>query len=257
MELPDWVCCGASSAHETNHLLALSLPARELASAANMGWPVVAACAMCFSRLKTAAAELENDGTRAKVSEIVGKKLPAGHEVYHLLQVVDQLRGSIGATSPLHGLKVASYYGCVLVRPKGIARMDDVENPQIMDRIVRAVGAEPVDWAFKTECCGAGMALPHPEIMMKLTHRILSQAKQAGADCVTVACPLCHSNLDSYQKQMNKVYVDKTNIPIFYFTELVGLSMGFSPRALHLDKHFTDPLPLLKDRGLLKGPTRG
>jgi heterodisulfide reductase subunit B len=250
LELKHWGCCGASSAHETDHLLALALPAREIASANDMGWPLVAVCAMCFSRLKHSEAALHDPALRKQLSEITGKPLPPSYEVVHLLQVIDGMRDRMPITHPLHELKVACYYGCVLVRPRDIARMDDVENPQIMDRILRSAGAETVDWTFKTECCGAGMALPHTDYMLKLSYRILTQAKQAGADCVAVACPLCFSNLDGYQKQMAKAFGVSPQMPILYFTELIGLACGTSPKRLQIPKHTTSAMPLLKSKGI-------
>ncbi|MCX8126242.1 MAG: CoB--CoM heterodisulfide reductase iron-sulfur subunit B family protein [Dehalococcoidia bacterium] len=257
LELKDWGCCGASSAHSTDHLLGLALPAREIASASRMGWPLMAVCAMCFSRLKHSEAALHDPQLRKKLSDIIGSPLPESYEVVHLIQVIDGMRDRIPATHPLKGLKVACYYGCVLVRPKDVTRMDDVENPQIMDRVLRAVGASTVDWSFKTECCGAGMALPHPDIMMRLSYRILSQAKQAGADCIATACPLCFSNLDSYQKQMmKKGFGNNPEMPVFYFTELIGLAIGLSPERLLIKKHMTDAMSLLKARKLTGGLAR-
>jgi len=250
LELKQWGCCGASSAHGTDHLLALALPAREIATASRMGWPLVAVCAMCFSRLKHSEAALHDEALRNKLSKIVGHPLPDSYEVFHLLQIIDNMRDRMPITRPLTGLKLACYYGCVLVRPKDIARMDDVENPQIMDRILRAAGAETVDWHFKTECCGAGMALPHTDIMLKLSHRILTQAKQAGVDCVVTACPLCFSNLDGYQRQMEKTAGSNPQLPVFYFTELLSLAAGISSERLLINKHTTRALPLLKNKGL-------
>ncbi|MEW6143131.1 MAG: CoB--CoM heterodisulfide reductase iron-sulfur subunit B family protein [Chloroflexota bacterium] len=254
LELKHWGCCGASSAHGTDHLLALALPAREIASASQMGWPLVAVCAMCFSRLKHSEAALHDESMRNKLSGIVGKPLPASYEVLHLLQVIDNMRDRMPVTRPLSGLKAACYYGCVLVRPKDVSRMDDVENPQIMDRVIRAAGAETVDWNFKTECCGAGMALPHTDIMLKLSLRILNQAKQAGADCVVTACPLCFANLDGYQKQMKKTFGSDPEMPVFYFTELIGLAAGISSERLLINKHTTDAMSLLKNKGLAGEP---
>lgn len=254
LELKEWGCCGASSAHSTDHLLGLALPAREIASASRMGWPLVAVCAMCFSRLKHSEAALHDENLRKKLGAIIGRPLPDSYEVLHLLQVIDNMRDRLPVTRPLKDLKVACYYGCVLVRPKDIARMDDVEDPQIMDRVLRAAGAATVEWGFKTECCGAGMALPHTDIMLKLSHRILSQAKQAGAECIATACPLCFSNLDGYQKQMKKHCGTDPQMPVFYFTELIGLSVGISPDRLLIKKHATGAMPLLKEKGLAGEP---
>lgn len=249
-ELPDWTCCGASSAHFTNRLLSLALPTRDLQTAEELELPVAVACALCFGRLKTAAHDLENETTRSQVSDILGKKIGSFTPVVHLLQIIDREKESLPITKSLKGLKVACYYGCYLVRPRQIVDLDDEENPQIMDQIVAALGAEVIDWPFKTECCGASLPLTRPDIVLKLSHRLLKQAKQHGADCLAVACPMCHSNLDIRQGQIRAKYKDGTNMPVLYFTQLTGLAMGFTPEQLLMNKHLSNPLPLLKEKGL-------
>jgi heterodisulfide reductase subunit B len=249
-ELPDWACCGASSAHGTDRLLSIALPARELIKAAATGMPLVAPCAACFLRMKTAAYELKDPETREAVSGILGQVIPEDFKILHPLQVLDA-QSNMLVLKPLAGLKVACYYGCMLVRPQKILEFDDIDNPMIMDRVLRRAGMETVDWQFKTECCGAGHALAHPAVTWKLSHRILEQAKQAGADCVAVACPLCQSNLD-FQDTVRKAHHDNLVMPVFYFTELLGLALRFSPDELMFGRHFTDPLPLLRSKGLVR-----
>lgn len=249
-ELKDWACCGASSAHTSSYLLSIALPARDLQAAEEMGLPVVTACAMCFSRLKYATHELADPEMRDRISRILGKELHNTTKVVHLLQVLDEKSENLPLRKPLDDLTVACYYGCLLTRPKDITELDDPENPQIMDRLLGKLGAKSISWAFKTECCGASMPLTRHDMVLKLSHRILSQAKQGGTDCIVVACPMCHSNLDTYQKEMRREYRDETNLPVVYFTQLIGLALGFSPKELLLDKHFTDTSPLLKAKGL-------
>lgn len=244
-----WICCGASSAHATSRLLALALPAHTLLQVNGSGLEIVAPCAMCFSRLKVALHELEDKGLRKQVSQVLGREVGNLPAVWHPLQMLD--REKIEVKKPLKGLKVACYYGCLLVRPKGIAQFDDLENPQSMDRLVAAAGAEPVPWAFKTECCGAGMPLARHDIVLKLSHRIISQARQAGADCLVVACPMCHSNLDLYQKEMRANFGDSRDMPVLYFSQLLGLALGFSPAQMLFKRHFADPLPMLREKGLI------
>ena len=249
-ELEGWTCCGASSAHTTSELLSIALPARELQAAEEMGLPLTVACAMCFSRLKHTAHELADKAKLDLVSELLGKEFHNATEVVHLLQVLHDVRDAMPLSRPLKGLKVACYYGCLLVRPRDIVNFDDEENPQIMDRLIETLGAEGIAWDFKTACCGASLPLTRRDIVLKLSHRLLSQAKQLGADCVAVACPMCHSNLDAYQKEIEAEYKDKLDLPVLYFTQLVGLALDFSPKQLHLDKHFTNPLPMLRAKGL-------
>ncbi|MCX5999969.1 MAG: CoB--CoM heterodisulfide reductase iron-sulfur subunit B family protein, partial [Chloroflexi bacterium] len=249
-ELEGWTCCGASSAHTTNPQLSVALPARDLQSAEEMGLPLAVACAMCFSRLKHTAHELAEKAKLDSVNSLLGKDFHNSTRVVHLLEILAGATDEISAAKPLKGLKIASYYGCLLVRPHEIMKFDDEENPQIMDKLMKAVGAEPVAWDFKTACCGASLPFTRRDIVVKLSHRILAQARQLGADCVAVACPMCQINLDMQQSQMEAVYQDRLDLPILYFTQLVGLAMGFSPKQLLFDKHFVNPLPMLKARGL-------
>ena len=250
-ELESWACCGASSAHNTSQMLSIALPARELQAAEQVGLPLAVACAMCFSRLKHAAHELADKASLAQINQVLGKEFRNATEVIHLLQVIRDASEKMQLKRPLKGLKVACYYGCLLVRPREIVNFDDDENPQIMDRLIDTLGAEAIEWDFKVSCCGASLPLSRHDVMLKLTYRILYQAKQLGADCVAVACPMCHSNLDAYQKEIKSKYKTRFDLPILYFTQLIGLALDFSSKQLHLTKHFTDPLPMLRSKGLI------
>jgi heterodisulfide reductase subunit B2 len=251
-EIKDWACCGASSAHSCDEKLAMALPARELQKAARQDLAVVATCALCFSRLKIAAHDLQDEKTRAMVSTLINEEIPAKTEygVKHILQVLIENKDKIKVEKPLKDLKVASYYGCLLSRPKEITAFDDVENPHIMDELITAFGAEKVNWGFKTECCGASQLFARPDIVYKLSDRIIAQALQSGAECIAVACPMCQLNLDSTQKTEAK-YQKGTKIPVLYITQLAGLAGGLPAKKLMFDKLFTDPIPLLKSKGLV------
>jgi len=242
-ELRDWICCGASSAHSTSHLLGLALPAHTLKLAEEAGLPLAVPCAMCFSRLKFTLHELKDKNVMDLVSRAIGQSPDGSVVVEHLLKVLSDENISLSVKRPLAGLKVACYYGCLLVRPQTVVDFDDEENPQMMDRLLVQLGAESIDWGLKTACCGASMPFARPDIVKKLSSRILSHARESGADCIAVACPMCHSNLDMYQE-------GNASLPIFYFTQLMGLALGFSPKEMLLDKHVTDPLPLLNTKGL-------
>jgi len=251
-ELSKWTCCGASSAHSFDHWLGLALPALDLQEAEKAGRPMVIACAKCYSRLKMASHELQDRETLDKVNGLVGGEMKNTTEVVHLLQIFNPDSPDFTASlkRPLKDLKVACYYGCLLVRPKDVAGFDDLEDPQSMDGIVRKLGAESVDWGLKTECCGASLMVTNREVVVNLVHRLLRQARQKGADCVAVACPLCHSNLDSYQKDIEKVYHDGSSLPVLYITQLMGLAMGYTAKDMMVDRHLTDPMPLLRSKGL-------
>lgn len=255
-EIPEWNCCGASSAHLTDHLLALALPARNLALADEAGLDVAVPCAACYNRLKTAEVEVrESAATREKVEQVLGRKYEARQTVRNLLDVIysevgaDRLRKMV--SRPLEGLKAAAYYGCLLVRPPKITRFDDPENPVSMDRLLTAVGAEPVKWGYKTECCGAGHPTVMPEVGFNMLRPIYRQAKQAGAECIVTACPMCFTNLDMRQREIGKKDNTAYDLPVFYLTELLGLALGFEYGELGINRHFIGTLPLLRHKGLL------
>lgn len=146
----------------------------------------------------------------------------------------------------LSGLKVVSYYGCLLTRPPKITEFDIAENPVSMDKVLKAAGITSLDWSYKTICCGASFALTKPDIVVNLSHKIIEEAKSVGADAIAVACPLCHVNLDTRQSDMEKAFGTHPQMPILYVTQLMGYSFGLSPEELSLDKHLTDAESILK-----------
>lgn len=251
-EIPHWVCCGASPAHVTSHLLSIALPCKNLILAEEMGLDtVVAPCAACFNRLKIAKQEVaENSQLKKDVEEVLGKPYGGKVEVKHPLQIIAEDIGLAKVERmvrrELQGLKVASYYGCLLVRPLNMASFDDPEDPQSMDDLVTALGGEALPWAFKTECCGASFSLSETEIVLELSGEILNAALEAGAECILVACPLCQSNLDLRQRGIEKRHGKRFNLPILYFTELLGLAMGLGMHELGLSRHIVNPSKLLE-----------
>jgi heterodisulfide reductase subunit B2 len=243
-ELNDWTCCGSTAAHHSDHLLADALPARNLSAAA--GKTVAVACAACYNRLKTANSRIAGDSAiRDKVARVIGSDYDGQTPVLHLLEILcrDIGRSRIAAAvcRPLSGLKVACYYGCLLSRPPQITKFDDVENPTLMDQLMETIGAEPIDWPHKTECCGASFSIADPSIVMQLSNEILSMAKAAGVDCIVTACPLCQLNLDMRQKDIEARFGRRYNLPVFYFTQLLGLAMGCSASELSLKSLVVEP----------------
>lgn len=240
-EIPDWVCCGASSAHSVSHLLSLALPAHTLVQAEKMGLDMVAPCAACYQRAKFAEYEmLNNPEMKAKIEQVIEMEYKGKSRVLSVLEVLsmieeDKIKAAV--TRPLTGVKVACYYGCVLVRPPHICNVDDPENPTKMDRIVALLGGEPVDWPYKTECCGASHIFTMKDACLKLGRDILQVAKDAGADIIAVACPLCHVNLDMRQTQINKKFGTSFNIPVVYITELMADAMGIDTSNM-FRRHF-------------------
>ena len=252
-ELEDWICCGSTAAHSSDPLLADALPAQNLRAA--KGQTVAVACAACYSRLKMANHHIASDAAvRAKVAKVVGGDYDGLTPVRHLLEILSEDLGPAVAKAirrPLTGLKVACYYGCLLSRPPEVTQFDDAENPTVMDRLLQTAGAIPVDWPHKTECCGASFSITDSSIVVELTNRILDMAQAAGVDCIATACPLCQMNLDMRQRDVELKYGRRYNLPVFYFTQLLGLAMGCSASDVSLSSLIVDPLPLLRSKGLL------
>jgi heterodisulfide reductase subunit B len=224
IELPDWNCCGASSAHAVDPLLAAVLPARNLMIAEEMELDITAPCAACFLRLMEAKKRMDEDiSLRKEIEETLERQYRGSAKVYHPLTVFSQaaikkkIKGTV--VNKLKGLKVVCYYGCYLVRPPDITQLDDPENPMVMDELIEITGADVVDWSWKVDCCGGGHALLRPELVEPLVNEIMEGARKAGAQGIVTACPLCQSNLETRQKGLSA-------LPIFYFTELLGLAMG-------------------------------
>jgi len=255
-EIPDWNCCGASPAHYLNEELAMALPYRNLIKAEEAGLnQVISPCPACYSHLKHVHEEVVKDASLSeRLQKIVGKDYQKGVVSKHLLDFlkedigIERLRGSL--KTPLNGLKVVSYYGC-LMRLPGV-RLDDVENPVMMDQIVGAIGGESLDWSYKTECCGASLSVSRTEIALRLVHSILEAAQEKGADCIAVVCPLCQSNLDARQGDINKKYGTSYKMPILYLTQLIGLTQKLGHNQLGLDRLIISPRELFTKIGILE-----
>jgi heterodisulfide reductase subunit B len=255
-EIPDWICCGSTPAHMADELLGIALPVYSLLLARKMETDgVLVTCASCYSRLRAANYAVRTDAAkRDQVAEVIGEAYAGDVPVYHMLELVSEMVAGPDfgrlIKRRLTGLKVASYYGCLLVRPPEVTGFDDPEDPQSLDRMVEAVGAQPVSWRFKVECCGAALAFSQVDIVRKLSGEILKDAVDSGADLITVACPLCHSNLDLRQRKIEKYLGVDLEVPVVYFTQLLGLALGHSPGELGLGKHMIDPVPVLRRLGI-------
>jgi heterodisulfide reductase subunit B len=257
VEIKDWICCGSSPAHQSDDLMSVALPAKNLAQVRETGdlKEVCAPCASCYSRLKSAQQRLEDDDLRKDVETIIDANYPDDIEVLHALDVITEKFGVDAVAEKvvrsLEGVKVACYYGCLMTRPPKVTGKKQFENPTQMDSLVEALGAESVDWNMKTFCCGAAFALTKTEVVLELTGKILADAKSVGTDVISVGCPLCHANLDGRQTQINSKFNTNFNIPIFYFTELMGLALGIDAKDLGVFKHITEVGDFLKERALI------
>jgi heterodisulfide reductase subunit B len=250
VELEDWVCCGASSAHSLDAELALSLPAINLALAQEAAQgDILAPCAACFNRTKSADYVLRHDSARRQhVEQSVGFQYTGQVHVRNPLDVVMNEVGpgrlAARVTRPLTGLKVVSYYGCLIVRPPKVIEFDDPENPVIMTRILQALGADVRPWSYAVDCCGGSASLPRVDIATKLVSGLVEHAREAGAEAIVTACPMCQMNLEMRQAR-------HPQLPILYFTELMGLAFDLPASSSWWGKHLIDPTPVLKAAGLM------
>ena len=250
-DVNSWTCCGSSSAHSTSKLLSVSLPTQNLSEVEKEGLgEVVVPCVGCYSRFKKSVYELEHDpGLLKDVSEVIDYQFQNKVKVLNPLEIFsnglrEKVKGQV--KKDLSKLKIACYYGCVLTRPPKVMKFDQHEYPMSMDNILTDIGADVLDWSYKTECCGVSLSLTRSDIVVRLTVQILENASAVGADALAVSCPLCHANLDTRQEEINKLHNKKYNLPIMYFTQVMGLAFGFGPKELSLNKHFVDPGELLK-----------
>jgi len=246
-EVPDWNCCGATAAHNLDRDLALALPARILAAAEKEGMEeVLVPCAACYSRLSVTRHELlEDEALRQRISGLVETDYRGTAKVLNIIEWLAAIPDLESRIKRPFARKVACYYGCLLVRPAGIVNFDRPEEPQSMDRLMKLIGAQPIDWAFKTECCGAGFSISRTDLVAKLSGLILEDAVSRGAEAVVVACPMCHLNLDMRRPNIEKRAGKKFPIPVVYITQAVGLALGLAPKKLGLQRHKVSPSALL------------
>ena len=251
VEPKGWTCCGATAGHQTDRILAASLPAANLVKVRDMGLDMVVNCAACYNRMKVANHEISTDSEiRRSVNDAIGLNYDGSVKVRHFIEVLLEDVGleaiEKAVKHSLNGLKVACYYGCLLVRPPKIVKFDDPENPTSLDKLVTAIGGESVDWPYKVECCGGGLSLSRTDVVVNLTDSILSMAKNAGADCIAVSCPMCQVNLDLRQQDIKKQTGRDYQMPIVYITQLLGLGFGISPAKLGFNKLMVSPSHILE-----------
>lgn len=241
-DIDDWNCCGATAAHNMNKELSLALPARILALAEKQGLnEVVVPCASCYNRLVSTQYELAHDDElKKKVIEAVGMPYAGKVKILNVVQFIDKYIKDKIAEKVSHPFKyeVACYYGCLLVRPHKVVQFDRVEDPTSMDELMKLIGAHPIDWGFKTECCGAGLSISRTDLVAKLSGNIVKDADDRGAQAIIVACPMCHSNLDMRRPEIDKKLAKEIQTPVIYITQAIGLAVGLSPEKLGLQRHF-------------------
>lgn len=252
-DLEDWNCCGAVHTSVTDPLLAMTLPGRNLALAEEQGLTeIVAPCTGCYKNLRSASKAIQADrALRQEVNDAIpDHELQGDIAVKHPLYVIVNDYGleNLEVSRPLTGLRVACYYGCVLTRPED--EFDSSERPEGMDRLMDALGAEAVPFQAKMKCCGGAILLSHTDVAVDLTGKVLLAAKEAGADCVALGCPMCHVALDLYQSWSERALGTRLDLPVLYFTQLMALALGVEEQQLSLKRHIVSPAPMLERLGL-------
>jgi len=251
-EVPDWNCCGATAAHCIDHKASIELGARNLKLAARQANPdMLVPCPLCYNRLKTAAWALEEEKPHHYDIQLdaPAPKIWDLANFFATDDMLEKLRENV--KKPLKGLKVVCYYGCMASRPPHITKAADYENPQSMDRIVKALGGKALPWPYKTDCCGASLMLSRPDMGYKLVGKLYDMAQRVGAQAMVVSCQMCQANLDMYQKQIDAEWGRSVASPVLYFTELIGLACGLPAAESWLSRHIADPRPVLREARLV------
>jgi heterodisulfide reductase subunit B len=251
-ELEDWNCCGSTPYGSTDELEAVCIATRNLALAEEKGLDLVTPCSSCYLTLNSANSNLklypELKDNVDRILAAAGLKYRGTVRVRHLAEAILNDIGleaiESNVVNRLDGLKVAPYYGCQLVRPE--LGFDDPENPQSLDRLVESLGAEPTPFPLKSRCCGGSLMISEPDIALGLVRKLLESASANGAECIIAACPLCQTNLDVYQGMVNARFKTKFEIPVLFFTQLMGLAFGINGKALGLDKGVISAKRVLK-----------
>ena len=256
VELEDWNCCSAASATTLNRNLSLALPGRNLAIAQKAGRDVIIPCTGCYNRHKTSEHELRQGTPHGKlIEDAVGFQYTGNFEVRSLLEVIatqvglDRLQGLV--KKPLAGLDVVGYYGCLLLRPTEITRFENPENPVLLGRLLEALGARVHPWSYASDCCGGDQTLVKPEIAVRLVGRLVEHAREAGAKAIVTVCPLCQMSLEMRQPD------GAEKMPLFYFSELIGLAFGLPEATAWWKKHLVSPVGLLQTVDLIDQNRRG
>ena len=250
-ELEDWNCCGATAYFHVDELLAHTLVARNLALAEETGLDFVAPCSGCYKNAYFTSAYLKED---PELAEHVNFALSADNlhvegtsSVKHLIEVfvddvgLEEIKEKV--SRPLKGIRVAPYYGCQLVRPR--KNGEEIENPQDFEKLIAAIGAEPVDYGSKTRCCGGSLIITNRAAALDMVFQLLKDAENRNTDLIATICPMCNVNLEVYQKQVNREYGTNFSIPSLYFTQLMGLALGVPPGRLGIGKELVSAAPAL------------
>ncbi len=255
-ELKQWNCCGATFPLTPDNLIALSAPAKVLSNAGKEGDTLTTLCSVCYNVLKrTNKVMRDNREKRTTINGFIEEEYDGGVNVLHFLEV---LRDKIGfdkvkaaVKRPLTGIKTGAYYGCMLLRPFEDMGIDNAERPTVFENLLKALGAEPVEFPNRIECCGAHLAMNNEEVVTKLSGNVMTSAVGSGAELIVTSCPLCQYNLEKSQDKVAGATPGYAGVPVIYFTQALGLALGQPIESLGFEKNVTDVMPLLKKKGIV------
>lgn len=254
-ELPQWNCCGAVFPLTPDNLMGLSAPTRVLDIAEKEGDVVTTICSFCYNVLKRTGYALERDKERlALINEFNEGSYQGKVEVLHILEVIKRYLGFKGlkekVSMPLNGLKVAPYYGCMLLRPFEEVGVDNHESPTIFEDFLSALGCDVVIYPKRIDCCGAHISMNRSDVASEISGRVLLSAYERGAEAMVTSCPLCLYNLERGEEGVMREVPGFKPMPVIYFSQLLGLALGEKADSLFHGRNLYDPRPLLKEKGL-------
>ncbi len=251
-EIEDWNCCGATSASKIDDFLSIAMPARNIGIAESAGFSeIVIPCSACYAKTLVAKEKLNSDPElKSEINSGFAKKIKGSLKVSTILEVLLASIESGALSNKLEkkyeGLKPVCYYGCMMTRfAYDVPSPDNVENPQGMEKVLKKIGLHPVDWNFKTVCCGASASMNDAEASFALMAKIMKDAVARGANCFVVTCPMCQMNLDAYQDEFCEQNNITQRLPVFFITELLGLALGMGVKDLQIDRHFVESTSIL------------
>ena len=258
IELPGWTCCGAVYGLAQDSVKFTIANVRNLIKAQNYGKEIddnrlIAVCSMCYNNLRRAHIDVMKNRDKLKTLDLFMDEEANYEGNINVLHYLQFLKDDVGfdkiaemVKKPLKGLKVAPYYGCLLLRPDEIA-IDDREDPHILEELLELLGAEVVDYPLKNECCGSYHTVDKKEFVGERTYKLVNVAKEMGADVIATSCPLCFFNLDKRQEIAKQKHSEFEHMPIVYFTQLMAIAFGLTSQdVLHFDKHYISPEEVLK-----------
>ncbi len=253
-ELANWYCCGTTFTLARDNKMSLIAPLRILAKAQKENGKVLVPCSICYNTLKRANYILKNEPETLKIiNEHLGESYDGSTKIVHPFEFIrdnkDEFKKSVKRT--INGMKLACYYGCYLLRPRGEIEFDDPESPTVMEEFVSLVGATPVNFPLKVECCGSYLIVNSPEAALEASYRILRNATEAGAEAIITSCPVCHYNLDNFQTKIMAMHPEHKPVPVFYFSQIMAIAFDLPVKTWGLEYNKVSPENLLKEHKLI------